>query len=351
MPSQTPNPRTTLIKAIQDSDADRVASLLDEDPSLIEEKNDAGFSLFHTAAQYGYSRRTEQNKPIVDLLLDLGLEPDIFACAYLRMHDAGKGLIAENPDCVHATALNGATPLHFAAEIGDLTFTTMLVEAGANIEVQDRRGETPLLKALHAGPWKPEPATDVVDYLLSQGAKVSDHVAAAMGDLDRLRAAFDRSTDHIDDLDDQGCTPLFFAAKNNRPSAVSYLLERGADVNKAADDDQTPVSTATLHTLSQECDLDMLQELVDAGAEYGIRTAIALNDETRTETLLDEDPSLVNERENFGAIDYAIHTWKPEIIKLLVTRGCELTDEDIAHITRIASKRGESVDDILNPRQ
>ena len=346
---QSPDPRSQIIQAIQNSDLDLVTSLLDEDPSLIDAKDDTGLNVSHTAAMYGYSRRTEVNKPIIDLLLERGLEPDIFACAYLRLHNTGVRLIANDPDCVRSVAPNGATALHFAAEIGDLAFTTALVEAGADVDARDRRGETPLLKALHAGPWKPEPATDVVEYLLSKGAILSTHVAAAMGDVNRLRSAFDESPDHINDLDDQGCTSLFYAAKNNQPAAVSYLLEQGADVNKACADGQTPVSTATLHTFSQECDLEMLQALVDAGAEYGIRTAIALNDISRVKALLGEDPSLVHSRDDHGPIDYAIHTWKPDLIKLLIQRGRELTEEDIGHINRIAGKRGEAVDEILNP--
>ena len=342
------NLRAALIKAIQDSDLDRVTLLLDEDPSLIDAKDDAGLNISHTAAMYGYSRRTEVNKPIIDLLLERGLEPDIFACAYLRMHDAGNQLIASDPECVGAIAPNGSTALHFATEIGDLVFTRVLVEAGADVESRDKRGETPLLKALHAGPWKPEPADDIVEYLLSQGGSVTVHTAAAMGDIERLKVALDASPDRVDEPDDKGATPLYHAARNNRPEAVTFLLERGADVNKPSNEGRTPVSEATLHTLSQECDLDMLQGLVDAGAEYGIRTAIALNDVDRTETLLAENPELANNRDNWGPIHYAIHTWKPHIIKLLIQRGCELTEEDIGHIRRIADKKGVSADDVIS---
>ena len=152
-----------------------------------------------------------------------------------------------------------------------------------------------------------------------------------MGDLDRLRAAFGDSPDRIDEPDDQGCSPLFYAAKNNRPAAVAYLLQQGADVNASTLNGETAVSTATLHTLSQECDLDMLQGLVDAGAEYAIRTAIALNDRT-----------------DHGPIDYAIHTWKPDIIKPLIQRGCELTEEETGHVARIAAMKGVTVESILN---
>lgn len=348
MSAETSDLRAALIKAIQESETDRVKSILDEDPSLIDAKDDAGLNISHTAAMYGYSRRTEVNKPIIDLLLERGLEPDIFACAYLRMHDEGDRLIAAHSDCVHATAPNDATALHFSAEIGDLVFVRSLVQAGADVDALDARGETPLLKALHAGPWKPEPADDIVDYLLSQGGSVTFHTAAAMGDIERLKVALDASPDRVDEPDDKGATPLYHAARNNRPEAVTFLLERGADVNKPSSEGRTPVSEATLHTLSQECDLDMLQGLVDAGADCGIRTAIALNDVDRTEALLTENPELANDRDNWGPIHYAIHTWKPHIIKLLIQRGYELTEEDIGHIRRIAYKKGVSADDVIS---
>ncbi len=92
----------------------------------------------------------------------------------------------------------------------------------------------------------------------------------------------------------------------------------------------------------------MLQGLVDAGAEYAIRTAIALNDRGRVDALLDEDPKHANDRTDHGPIDYAIHTWKPDIIKLLIQRGCELTEKEIGHVERIAAMKGVTVESILN---
>jgi ankyrin repeat protein len=61
-------------------------------------------------------------------------------------------------------------------------------------------------------------------------------------------------SDDINKLNN-GITPLILAAKNNNETAVKILLSNGADVNKAGDGEQTPLSVAKNQNI-----IDILQK-------------------------------------------------------------------------------------------
>lgn len=67
---------------------------------------------------------------------------------------------------------NGLTALHWAAAYGQLISAQLLIESGAEIDIEGSDGETPLLLAASGG------HHDVVRYLLSEGANPNhvDHV-------------------------------------------------------------------------------------------------------------------------------------------------------------------------------
>jgi ankyrin repeat protein len=45
--------------------------------------------------------------------------------------------------------VTGATPLHMAARRGNAVVAKALLECGANLEARDRRGDTPLKRAIN----------------------------------------------------------------------------------------------------------------------------------------------------------------------------------------------------------
>jgi Zn-dependent protease with chaperone function len=97
----------------------------------------------------------------------------------------------------------GMTPLHWAAQDGNDTIATLLLQAGADIDAQDEyTGMTPLMTAAQAG------QSDMIALLASKGAKVN-----------------------AQDLD--GMTALMYAAMNGHTEAVKTLLDLGAHPKKA----------------------------------------------------------------------------------------------------------------------
>ena len=268
-------------------------------------------------ALYGHSGRTERYRDVVRQLLASGVAPNLASCALLQANERAERLLAETPTAVFDTDENGATPLHHAAERGNAALAAKLCELGAPVDAVDGRGETPLAKALHAGPWKTAPAADVIRLLRDHGANVDPVTLAAMGDTDGLLGMLDAGAS-ANDTDQRGRTPLFVAARNNHLQTVRALLERGADPTVAAGDGQTPLSTACLHTLSQECDTEIVRLLVLHGAPMTIEAAIVLEDVEALRGFLTDDPALLDGQGHESPLGYAIHAWRPASLGCLI---------------------------------
>ena len=121
----------------------------------------------------------------------------------------------------------------------NIVLVQALVGGGANVNVSDEIGATPLLLAASRG------QRDVVRYLIEQGANVnaSDKngntplslVAvwhdAMSGDSDLINALLDRGAD-INGAYHLGTTPLMFALQSGNMTTARLLIARHADVNR-----------------------------------------------------------------------------------------------------------------------
>jgi ankyrin repeat protein len=147
--------------------------------------------------------------------------------------DAVRGLLKQGADASAAQG-DGMTPLHWAADRGDLAITEMLVYAGANVGAVTRIGQyTPLHLASRAG------NVEVVRALLKAGADVKArtapsavtalHLASGSGRADVVKALVDAGADVNAKESEWGQTPLMFAASQNRAAAITVLLAHGAD--------------------------------------------------------------------------------------------------------------------------
>jgi ankyrin repeat protein len=103
---------------------------------------------------------------------------------------------------VNALEPDGSTPLHYAANLGDLELVDLLLHAGANAKVANLFGVTPLSLACMNG------SATVVERLLKAGADPNTTMSG-------------------------GETALMTAARTGTPGAVKALIEAGADVNAA----------------------------------------------------------------------------------------------------------------------
>ena len=129
----------------------------------------------------------------------------------------------------------GQTALHWTCY---LTIVKILVDGGANVNVQDEYICTTLM--IHAE----EGSKDIVSYLIAHGADVGRKDPAGKtalhitGHLTIFEILIDGGA-NINLQDDKGCTPLMIHAGNGNKDIVSYLIGHGADIHRKDSRGQT----------------------------------------------------------------------------------------------------------------
>src|SRR5262245_61977506 len=131
----------------------------------------------------------------------LSKTPDLSRARAVEDH-----LVTSIPHWVYA----GDTPLHLASAALRVDAAKLLLENGADVNAQNRRGATALHYACDprprsAGVWNPEAQATLIDLLIEYGAKV-DHA------------------------DKGGATALHRAVRARSAAAVRSLLKNGASV-------------------------------------------------------------------------------------------------------------------------
>jgi ankyrin repeat protein len=135
------------------------------------------------------------------------------------------------------------TALHAAAVYGDLTIMDCLIQAGANVNVQDSFGATPLFCAFVVG------KNDAAIQLMENGADVNIciggpliqtalYVAAVYGDLTIIYCLIQAGA-NVNMQDSFGAKPLILAVAKGKTEAAILLMENGADVNLCTSGDRS----------------------------------------------------------------------------------------------------------------
>ena len=180
---------------------------------------------------------------------------------------------------------NNATALHLAAQYGHLPHLEFLLENGADPNIRDARGLTPLMLAIlhrQTGPVRPlldgganpnigdndgfapiyramEGKMDEAVRTLAEGGSRPEllniragqkgyglaHRAAGSGDVSRLNLLAELGAD-LNLKENRGHTPLAVAVIDNRPEAVQVLLAAGANPNIADNDGFGPLYHAVI---------------------------------------------------------------------------------------------------------
>jgi FOG: Ankyrin repeat len=234
-------------------------------------------------------------------LVDAGAKPDaaaLFSAAKCGQAGVMPLFLAAQVN-VNARDEYAKTALMLAADAGHLDAVRELLKAGADVNAHmlsweawnlvsnntgkvteaDRTGETALILAARNGHW------DVMMALMEAGADVNDH-------------------------DERGWTPLMYAAHRHwHLGAVKYLLKAGADIQAKNADGVRAVDVLMEMTavISSVGDAEFMRMLLRAGADVN-RIVSDARDETPLMRAADEG--------------------NPEIIRMLVEAGANLTAED-----------------------
>ncbi len=329
--------RDQVLDALLSEDAEKLSELVNAyEPLRGVPPDSAENAALVAIGKFGCSGRTDRYKPLVETLLENGLQPDLITCAYFGLVGSAETLVARDSDLANALNGEGITPLHAAAERGDLEMISWLCRAGADPNRLSSDGELPIVRALHAGPWKATRALDVVDFLAPL-CGLDQHLwfAAGRGDVERVKSLLRDASTQVDEPDSAGETPLFHACHNNQPESVRLLLQAGADPNRQTPDGDSPLATACLHRLSQECDTSIIEALLKAGAHQSIEAAVIVQDDAFVRNYYERQPEKLNDLQPLAPLHYAIHAGARGSLELMVGLGVELDDRHWEHIERI----------------
>jgi uncharacterized protein len=118
-----------------------------------------------------------------------------------------------------------------------------------------------LMQALYEG------KTEEARALAAARADLDVFEAAAMGDLDRLRALLDGDPSLANAWSGDGFTPLHFAAFFGHPAAAKLLIDRGADLEARSTNREFALDAAPLHSAAAAGQREVCEVLVDAGVD------------------------------------------------------------------------------------
>lgn len=235
--------RTPLSFAVRENQVEVVEFLLDHgaDPfgvggDLLQVARDRGYVELERllenkyAGMYGASSRGEA------------------IAAAIRERDAEKvrRLIDEDPELLHAGDGRSNQSIHWAVMTRQLEIINELLARGADINARRQDGARPIHLTngdYHYRGWRDVPPDvsitpdDVYRCLVNRGAYVDLGMAAAKGDLNRVRELIDQDSQIVNRVSEYnsyyiGCgAPIKNAAAAGHIEIVKLLLERGADPN------------------------------------------------------------------------------------------------------------------------
>jgi ankyrin repeat protein len=268
----------TIFEAAAGGDADRVGTLLANDPGLCRARDGEARTPLHYAAYGGAV-------PVGARLL---------AC--------GAGIDAQDHD--------GQSPLHVAAMRGHAEFTRLLLDRGADPEVREAYGRTPLLL-----------------------------VARERGDVRMATILLDGGAE-VDTRDRSGATSLNLAAWRGFGGLVDLLLDRGATVPASGTESRALTEFATERGLTRLFGI-LVERGADLGIrnENG---GTLLHSAARGGTVGIVEPLLergmaVNARDRYGRtpLHYAAERGRTAVIELLVARGADPDARSVAGFTPV----------------
>ena len=286
----------SLREAAGKGDLARLNALLDAHPELIDERGGEGVRTALHHAVFGNSEAA------VKLLLERGANPNIRCQG------------------------DKAYPLHFAVEKHRLPIVRLLVEHGADTVGEGDFHELGVIGWATAWDYI-QPNPEIVAYLLAHGARHTIFSAVAMGDAEMIRELVSRTPGDLERRMNgtiMRSMPLHLAVIKNQPAAVTTLLDLGANTESLNEAGFSALDLAALDGRH-----DLVQVLLERGANVRLPAAVALHRTTDVEKLLRRDPGTLKPDGRWGHFIIRASERAPgEVIETLIRNGASVNVRD-----------------------
>ncbi len=228
-----------LHEAVERGNVERTKAILRKDPDLIYERD------YHNDGVLIMAARND-DKSMVETLLQHGA-------------NASEGN-------------RGVSALHVAVGKNNLEIVGLLIDRGAQINVEDQKGRTPLTCAKASG------STEMIRLLSERGGKETDYEAHRIkaAEARLIKAVQKGNIPHVEQLLDQGLSIdtaagnghclLDFAAERGDIEMGRFLISCGASVTRTDRYGRT-----ALHWASGEGNAEMVRFLIEEGANINAR--------------------------------------------------------------------------------
>ena len=233
---------------------------------------------------------------------------------------------------INATQPDGMSALFWAVYYEEADIVSLLLDAGADANVQNRYGLTPLIQSSITG------NGEIISMLLDAGADAN--ARTLQGDTALMNAAKAGSVQGVQALIEAGAgveardgysfqSPLMWAAAFNQAEIVRILAENGADVN--ARSAELIFSGIQQGGVQGDFPNGGLTSLHHAARENGVETVEVL-------LALGANPSAVDPQ-GISPLRVAATNENLDIAKILIEGGANLNDGSLVDIMEIPYKR------------
>lgn len=238
------------------------AGKLDIAKVLVEAGADLNNGALNRAAQGGHTH-------IIKFLIQLGADPNTSVTGTTSLHVAAMFKQVESIDVllqagarVNERGLHGRTPLYWAVTEGSVAALRKLLSAGADPDLPDNEGDTPLID-VGIFPTKPELMVELIE----AGADMRPRTRIVNAQREEVRLSLETRDSHKNTL-------LMIASQNGMLRAVERLIKAGVALNKTNKEGRTALMLASIngHADAVRC---LLENGADASAlDSADRTAV-----------------------------------------------------------------------------
>jgi uncharacterized protein len=269
-----------------------------------------------------------------------------------------RALVSADLDLDRPNRHRGMSLLTEAVERGNPRIVEMLLAFGADANLRNSSGRSPLMSLTEAT------SAEVVRNLIAAGARPNARtdngatplmLAAGKSPLAVIKELIDAGA-NVNARDSSGETCLFYAARGNKPEVISLLLASGVDANVRNDDgDDALMAMAPVGVL------DSFRLLLDRGTATNVvnedgRTLLmqaVLNQNPKLAKILIETGADINAKDKFGntPLILAASSANVDAVRLLIVSRADLeerdNDQETALMRAVAANDSECVEVLL----